>query len=180
MGEGGFYSTPRFPRLPIVRKEQKWRDLLQLRKRLYETVAELEKLFPNRKFTPDGHLAGSIGEVIAAGIFDLDLLENSAERHDAKTKKTGPHIQKYVQIKSTQGNRTVAISSEPEHLIVLRLPPEHDIEIVYNGPGAKSWQKAGKRQKNGQRQISLSCLREINKDVPDKDRLLEERSIKLP
>ena len=176
MGEGGFYSTPRFPRLPIVRKEQKWRDLLQLRKRLYETVAELEKLFPNRKFTPDGHLAGSIGEVIAAYIFDLDLLENSAERHDAKAKKTGTP----GQIKFTQRNKTVAISSKPEHLIVLRLTPEHRIEIVYNGPGAKSWQKAGKRQKNGQRQISLSCLREINKDVPDKDRLLEERSIKLP
>lgn len=178
---GGFYSTPRFPRLPIVRKEQKWRDLLQLRKRLNETVAELEKLFPNRKFTPDGHLAGSIGEVIAAYIFDLDLLEDSAERHDAKTKKTGTHVQKYVQIKFTQRNKMVAISSEPEHLIVLRLPPEpeHDIEIVYNGPGAKPWQKAGKLQKNGQRQISLSCLREINKDVPDKDRLLEERSIKL-
>ena len=34
--------------------------------RLYDIVDRLEELFPGRKFTPDGHLVGSIGEVIAA------------------------------------------------------------------------------------------------------------------
>ncbi|WP_155253486.1 DUF6998 domain-containing protein [Bradyrhizobium japonicum] len=33
---------------------------------IYRAVAELEALYPGRKFTPDGHLVGSIGEVIAA------------------------------------------------------------------------------------------------------------------
>lgn len=33
---------------------------------IYLAVAELEGLYPGRKFTPDGHLVGSIGEVVAA------------------------------------------------------------------------------------------------------------------
>jgi hypothetical protein len=40
---------------------------------IYRAVAELEKLYPGRKFTPDGHLVGSIGEVIAAEHFGLTL-----------------------------------------------------------------------------------------------------------
>ncbi|MBW8042608.1 MAG: hypothetical protein FVQ85_21795 [Planctomycetes bacterium] len=33
---------------------------------LYSIVDRLEELFPGRRFTPDGHLVGSIGEVLAA------------------------------------------------------------------------------------------------------------------
>ncbi len=157
-----------------MRKEQKWKDLSRLLKRLYKTVAELEKRFPNRKFTPDGHLVGSIGEVIAAYMFRLELLENSTETHDAKAGDG-----KLVQIKFTQGNRSVAISSEPNHLIVLRLTPEYDLKIVYNGPGAKPWENAGELQKNGQKRISLSRLREINEAVPANDRLPEVNQLDL-
>ena len=149
-----------------MRKEQKWKDLSQLLKRLYKTVGELEALFPNRKFTPDGHLVGSIGEVIAAYMFRLELLENSTETHDAEAR-----CGTLVQIKLTQGNKRVAISSELDHLIVLKLTPEYDLEIVYNGPGAKPWKNAGERQKNGQKYLLLNRLREINKAVPANDRL---------
>lgn len=34
--------------------------------RIYEAVEELQRLHPERKFTPDGHLVGSIVEVVAA------------------------------------------------------------------------------------------------------------------
>ena len=33
---------------------------------LYSIVDRLDELFPGRRFTPDGHLVGSIGEVLAA------------------------------------------------------------------------------------------------------------------
>lgn len=33
---------------------------------IYRAVEEFEAAYPLRKFTPDGHLVGSIGEVIAA------------------------------------------------------------------------------------------------------------------
>jgi hypothetical protein len=32
--------------------------------RIYKAAAELEVLYPGREFTADGHLLGSIGEVI--------------------------------------------------------------------------------------------------------------------
>ena len=33
---------------------------------LYAATAQLQALFPSRKFTLDGHLVGSVGEVIAS------------------------------------------------------------------------------------------------------------------
>ncbi len=46
---------------------------------LYDIVDRLEELFPGRKFTPDGHLVGSIGEVIAANLYGLELVPPRAE-----------------------------------------------------------------------------------------------------
>jgi uncharacterized protein DUF6998 len=54
--------------------------------RLYDAVSELEELFVERRLTPDGHLVGSLGEVMAQYQYDLDLLAASTERHDARTK----------------------------------------------------------------------------------------------
>ncbi len=50
---------------------------------LYRVVDSFEVLFPGSKFTPDGHLVGSIGEVIAARMFNLKLLKASTPVHDA-------------------------------------------------------------------------------------------------
>ena len=55
-------------------------------KDLYRIVKDLEDAFSERHFTPDGHLVGSIGEVLAAYNYDLELLTASAERHDAADK----------------------------------------------------------------------------------------------
>ena len=33
---------------------------------IYELVDELERMFPGRYFTPDGHMVGSLGEALAA------------------------------------------------------------------------------------------------------------------
>ena len=137
-----------------------WARVSTLLTTLYETVDELEDMFPGQKFTPDGHLVGSIGEVIAAYMFDLSLFPNSYAGHDAETKDG-----KLVQIKFTQGNSSVAIRSEPDHLVVLRLTSERDVEVVFNGPGSEPWNTAGKRQSNGQRSMNLSRLRKLNVTV---------------
>lgn len=50
---------------------------------LYKLVHRLEGLFPGRRFTLDGHLVGSLGEVMAAQRYALELLPASAEGHDA-------------------------------------------------------------------------------------------------
>ena len=144
-----------------------WREVGELLASLYRIVDRLESIFPDRKFTPDGHLVGSIGEVIAARMFGLVLLPASAPDHDARAEDG-----RQVQIKFTQGTRAVALRAEPEHLLVLRLAPDRSLEVVYNGKGASPWYQSGKVQSNGQRPISLSRLRAINRGIPERDRLV--------
>ena len=132
-------------------------------KELYKITNELGSSYPGRKFTIDGHLVGSIGEVIVAEHYGLELLRNSTERHDAVSTEG-----KYIQIKATQINR-IAISSEPDYLIVIKLFSDGTWEEVYNGPGKLVWENAGKMQKNGQRPVSVSKLRSLMSSVDKKD-----------
>lgn len=122
--------------------------------RIYEAVNDLEKKYPGRKFTPDGHMVGSIGEVVAAEALGLTLLNASHPAHDAQD-ETG-----YVQIKMTAGS-SVAMYATCERLVVLRIVSPHEAEIVYDGPGQPAWDVAGRMAKNGQRVISLARLRGI-------------------
>jgi len=137
----------------------------ELAARLYAIVDELEALFPARRFTPDGHLVGSLGEVWAAFLYGLDLFSGSAPGHDARSQDGRP-----VQIKATQG-KSVALRSEPQHLIVLHLARHGTPTEIYNGPGAGPWRCAGRRQSNGQRSIGLGKLRQLMETVPEKHRL---------
>jgi hypothetical protein len=131
----------------------------QLIHHLYEIVDQLEGLFPGRSFTPDGHLVGSIGESLAAYMFDLDLMVSSNTGFDARTVDGLS-----VEIKATQ-RASVALSAHadplPDRIIVLRLSRDKFCEVMYNGAGAPVWNIAGPPQKNGQRTASLSALRGI-------------------
>lgn len=133
--------------------------------RLYGLVDELQTLFPERKFTPDGHLVGSLGEVLASHYYELTLLPCSTECHDAIAADG-----RQVQIKATQGS-SVGLRAEPEHLLVISLLRDGTIAEAYNGPGKEPWDSAGAMQKNGQCSISLSRLRKIMLHVPDGARL---------
>lgn len=94
-----------------------WARVAALLDDLYTAAADgLERVFPGRKFTLDGHLVGSIGEVVAAYMFDLDLNPASTQGHDARARNG-----RQVEIKLTQGCG-VAIRHEPEHLTVLQRP----------------------------------------------------------
>lgn len=106
---------------------------------LFQIVDQLEKDFAkhNRKFTIDGHLIGSIGEVLVAEAYDLELEKNSTPVYDART-KTEPR--KTVQIKATQIDR-VSFSSKrendaiPDYVIVIKIYHTGKWEPIYNGPG---------------------------------------------
>ena len=134
-------------------------------KQLYEISAELERLFPGRHYTPDGHMIGSIGEALAASYYGLELFTASAETHDAKAADG-----RLVQIKATQISR-IALSSDPQWLLVLRIHRDGTFSEEYNGPGKLAWEHCGKMQKNGQRPISLAKLRILQVEVPDSTRL---------
>lgn len=134
-------------------------------KALYEISHNLEELFPGRHYTPDGHMIGSIGEALAASYYNLELFPASEKTHDAKAPDG-----RLVQIKATQINR-VALSSEPEWLLVLKIHKDGTFSEEYNGPGKLAWEHCGKLQKNGQRPISLAKLRELQSAIPQSDRL---------
>jgi hypothetical protein len=121
---------------------------------LYRLVGELEALAPGRKFTPDGHMVGSIGELWAAQLYGLTLLPNSTAIHDARATDG-----RLVQVKTTQGQSVSTYEEQPEHLLVLRLLRDGRVEEWFNGPAAVVWAGLGPKAKNGQHRLSLSRLR---------------------
>jgi hypothetical protein len=136
--------------------ERRLAKMRTLIRQLYAVVSELEKEFEGRRFTPDGHLVGSIGEVVAAYAFGLKLLPASNERHDAQAEDGT-----LVQIKFTAGTRGVSLYGEPVHLLVLQLTG-NKFGTIYNGPGTTAWESCGRVQKNSQRRVSLSVLRRLD------------------
>lgn len=146
-----------------------WSQVARLLDDLYAASEALERLFPGRRFTLDGHLVGSVGEVIAAYMFDLKLNPASTLGHDARSPDG-----RNVEIKMTQGTR-VAIRHEPDHLLVLHRPRGGPVKIVFNGPGHAAWAAAGRMQTNGQRPISLARLRQLAIQTPAGDQLVMVR-----
>ena len=138
----------------------------KLLRAIYDAVDALETMFPGRHFTPDGHMVGSIGEALAQHHYKIRLSAASAYCHD------GTCEGRQVQVKATQGNR-IALSSEPEHLLVLRLNRDGSFVEEYNGPGARVWKlvSGGPRPNNGQYPVSLAALRKVMKGVRPDERL---------
>ncbi|MET0067001.1 MAG: hypothetical protein ABW076_11720 [Candidatus Thiodiazotropha sp.] len=136
-------------------------------KNIYTAVRELERMFPGRPFTPDGHMVGSLGECLVADAYNLDLMPPSNSGYDALS-KTGTK----VEIKATQ-SKSVAFRSCPEHAIIIKINANGSFVEYYNGPGDLIWQEfAGKQlPKNGQYQISLKKVAALYKTVPLTERL---------
>jgi len=141
------------------------REIPHLVSRLYQLVDELETLFPGRHFTPDGHLVGSLGEVWAAHLYGLTLAPASQRGFDGICPAG-----RQVQVKATQGD-SVALSSNPDWLIVLKLGRDGNALEIYNGPGGRAWAACGKIGKNGQCRISLNKLRKLMLTIPQDSRI---------
>jgi hypothetical protein len=152
-----------------------WKSVPILLTRLYEITDELEQRF-GRRFTPDGHLMGSLGEAIAVYMYDLILLDPSANTHDAKTKDE----KTLVQIKFTAGKSGYGIYSKPQHLIALRLKDRNQIEEVFNGPGEIAWKCASKTaSKNAQHTMAMGRLAALMNEVKETDRIPMLRQLEL-
>lgn len=123
-------------------------------RKLYEAVEELEKEY-DRPFTIDGHLMGSIGEVLARQAFGFILHPPSHKGHDARCDTRGE-----VEIKITAGN-SVAFRDGCNHLVVFKILDHDEAELIYDGLGAPAMVHAGKQGSNGQRRIALSKLRAL-------------------
>ena len=136
-------------------------------RKLYAIVHEFETMFPNRPFTPDGHLVGSLGECLVADAYELKLMPPSNEGFDALDASG-----KRIEIKATQG-KSVAFRSCPDHAIIIRINEDGSFDEYFNGPGELVWaQFAGRKlPSNGQFQISLSKVAKLNSQVPDSEKV---------
>ena len=145
-------------------QNQKVQSLVQ---DIYAAVAELETLLPGRHFTPDGHMVGSIGECLVAEAYDLELMTASNKGYDAIDKQG-----RQVEIKATQAS-SVAFRSAPQFAIVIQLHADGTYSEIYNGPGDLVWKlfEGRKRPSNGQFQVSVSKLRELNALVDTENRI---------
>jgi hypothetical protein len=126
--------------------------------KIYEAVAELSAEYPGRPFTPDGHLIGSIGEVVAS-VKSLQekhsassFMTPSNKHHDARCTLRGD-----VEVKITAG-KNISMRGPCNHLIVLKVVSPQYAEIVFDGSGIGLWEDAGKTASNGQRRVSLVSL----------------------
>ena len=136
-------------------------------RQLFKISTDLELAFPGRKFTLDGHLVGSIGEVIAAYHYDLELMAIGSPKHDAVSKNG-----RLIQIKATQGKRTISLRSEPNFLIVLWINSAvGEVQEIYNGPGQSVWEKCYSLASTGTRSITITKLRHLNQEVVDDQRI---------
>jgi hypothetical protein len=102
--------------------------------KLYEAVETLSERHPGRPFTLDGHMMGSIGEVVAAEAFNLHLYPPSQAVHDAWDDHGD------VQIKIT-GGKHVSMYACCERLLVLRIVNPQEAEVVYDGCGGSAWEQ---------------------------------------
>jgi len=137
---------------------------------LFRITDELTEM-TGRAFTPDGHLVGSIGEVLAANAYGLQLEPHSTKGCDAT--RDG----RRVEIKATFSNRVAFrahdLDHEHSHCLALRLQRGAAFEEIYNGPAKPIMDMLSMRAlpRNGQRQISLAQLRILNSRVEAADLL---------
>jgi hypothetical protein len=134
---------------------------------LFSAVDELERLFPGRPFTPDGHLVGSIGECLVATAYGLELMPPSNKGFDAQDR-----FGRKMEIKATFRD-AVGFRSEPDFCIVVKLDKQGNFEEMYNGPGNLVWKQFEEKNlpSNGQYRISLSKLRGLQELVDKADRI---------
>jgi hypothetical protein len=154
----------------IIYTQEKMDNVRLQVQKLVDIVNELESDFPGRHFTLDGHLVGSIGEVMAAYYYGIELYTASYAAHD------GEIDGKRVQIKISQQDK-IAIRHEPEYLIVLYLNKSGNIYEIYNGSGKEPWDNASKKDKNNNRYMTINKPMDLDKNVPCDGRIVSIHKI---
>lgn len=151
-------------RLPRPVSPSRFEEVPALIGDLLKTTQRLNTLFEGRPFTPDGHLVGSIGEVVAEYIYDLKLTLVGTPQIDAHAKDG-----RSVQIKLTGAKgRSFGLrwsqqlkTNHADLLIGLRLT-ESGFTEIYNGPFPKDLLEGRADTSNGQISVPVSKLEHRN------------------
>ena len=135
----------------------------QLIKQIYSAVDGLRKMFPNRRFTPDGRMVGDIGEVIGEYYYGIELHKSSTHKGS-----DGLVNGRHVQIKCTQKEETY-LKGDQDLFLVIKIYPDGSWKEIYNGDYKRVWDKY-KKSKNDPL-VSLKKLSELNKSVREEDKI---------
>jgi hypothetical protein len=151
----------RLPKRPPV---SRYEEVPALIGDLMRVTGRLNTLFEGRPFTPDGHLVGSIGEIVAEYVYEVKLQPGSTPQIDAHTKDG-----RSVQIKLTGAKGTsfgfrwsTELKIQPAELLIALKLTEIGFQEIYNGPFPAELLKARPDTSNGQISISLNKLAELN------------------
>ena len=136
---------------------------------IYQAVKSLEKRYPRRKFTPDGILVGTLGEVLAEEKYDLELLPPKTKDFDAVDCRG-----REVQIRCNQRNTTpIKRGATKGMFLALKLLPDGSIREIFNGPASVSHQLTEGRKADASGFVGLSHnrLRKLMESVPKSKRV---------
>jgi hypothetical protein len=139
---------------------------------LYQTVNELNTLFPGRPFTPDGHLVGSIGEVVAAYVYGVDLAPCSTPAFDGRLGIDGPTVE--IKLTSREGIDISEADRYADYLIVMRLSPSSGFEEIYAGQFPHDLIRSRKMNKRRFTTVPVNILRRMNPSALDHGNRLSE------
>jgi hypothetical protein len=121
------------------------------------------------RFTFDGNLVGDLGEAVAADLFGLKLTGRSNEGIDG----FGPDGRS-VQVKASGTKRGAPfrhVETHADHLLFFHFDYDNcEGEVVYNGP-EQPIRNVLPQVWVGQRSVSASAFRRLNKLVRESDRL---------
>ncbi len=147
-------------RLPTRTPSSRFDEIPALIGDLLKTTHRLNSLFEGRPFTPDGHLVGSIGEVVAEYIYDLKLQPAGTPQVDAHT-QDGRSVQ--IKLTGAKGKSfglrwsTQRSTAHADLLIGLKLN-ESGFTEIYNGPFPKDLLEGRPDTSNGQISITTTRL----------------------
>ena len=135
---------------------------------IYKAVRSLTKRY-GRKFTPDGVLVGTLGEVLAEEKYDLELLPPKTKDFDAVDCEG-----RKVQIRCNQQNTTpIKRGATKGMFLALKLLPDGTIEQIFKGPasGAHRLTVGRKADSAGFVGLSHDKLCKLMESVPKSKRI---------
>ena len=135
---------------------------------IYRAVESLTKRF-GRKFTPDGILVGTLGEVLAEEKYDLKLLPQKTKAFDAID-----CFKREVQIRCNQRSTTpIKKGASKGFFLALKLRPDGTIEEIFNGPASIAHKLTVGRKADSAGFVALSHnkLRKLMESVPRNERI---------
>ena len=136
---------------------------------IYKAVESLNNRYPGRRFTPDGVLVGTLGEVLAEEKYDFKLLPPKTKAFDATDRKGRP-----AQIRCNQGDTTpIKKGATKGMLLALKLLSDGTIQEIFNGPTSIAHRLTVGRKADSAGFVALSHnkLRKLMESVPRNERI---------